>query len=363
MQLLQRRAPFVAASRTSAAARTRRAATTTAAALAHPAASAGSGMSEAGARRKGAILGAIVADAATMPLHWVYKPEVMADLLKSKGRESTPEFYDPPSCPFYQMPLGTLSPYGAEVAALLGYMDARGPARGVEGSSWAACLASYFTDTYPGYRNKSVKTLITNLEAGQAYPACGDPTDTQANMLCKLPPVVARFAGSPEQLAPAVEAAVRAQQAGDEAVEYGLAAAKILEKVVLGDTVKEAMDWAASAPEIPERVRGLVSAAAAAADGPEPFLKVATGFGVACSMPGALQGALAAARRAGADFEGGVRANLLAGGDNCSRGCYVGALLGAAAGGAPAGWVAKVAGGEGYEAAAQRVAEAGAAQQ
>lgn len=48
------------------------------------------------------MLGGIVADAATMPLHWIYKPEAMAELLKSKGKEATPEFFDPPSCPFYQ---------------------------------------------------------------------------------------------------------------------------------------------------------------------------------------------------------------------------------------------------------------------
>jgi hypothetical protein len=38
----------------------------------------------------------------------------------------------------------------------------------------------------PGYRNKSIKTLIANLEAGKSYPDVGDDADTQANMLCKV---------------------------------------------------------------------------------------------------------------------------------------------------------------------------------
>lgn len=31
-------------------------------------------------------------------------------LLADKGKQSAPEFYEPPSCPFYQMPSGSLSP-------------------------------------------------------------------------------------------------------------------------------------------------------------------------------------------------------------------------------------------------------------
>lgn len=71
-------------------------------------------------------------------------------------------------------------------------------------------------------------------------------------------------------------------------------------------------------------------------------------------MPGALQNALVAASRA-ASYEEGVRMNMLAGGDNCSRACYLGALLGAAYGGPPGAWVQKVTGHEGFAAAAERV--------
>jgi len=74
-------------------------------------------------------------------------------------------------------------------------------------------------------------------------------------------------------------------------------------------------------------------------------------------MPGALQVALVAAQRADGSYEKGVRMNMLAGGDNASRACYLGALLGAEAGGVPAGWVGKVTEHEGFEAAAARVAK------
>jgi hypothetical protein len=54
-------------------------------------------------RAKGAIAGALVADAATMGLHWIYDQAKIQSLLADKGRAASPEFFEPPSCPFYQV--------------------------------------------------------------------------------------------------------------------------------------------------------------------------------------------------------------------------------------------------------------------
>ena len=67
------------------------------------------------------------------------------------------------------------------------------------------------------------------------------------------------------------------------------------------------MDWARTAPEVPEPARGAVAKAAAAAASSTPFNEVVASFGSSCAMPGALQNALVAASRA-ADYESGVRA-------------------------------------------------------
>lgn len=45
---------------------------------------------------------------------------------------------------------------------------------------------SMFRDTYKGYKNHSIKTLLANLEEGKQYPETGDSQDTQANSLCKV---------------------------------------------------------------------------------------------------------------------------------------------------------------------------------
>jgi hypothetical protein len=54
-------------------------------------------------RAQGAILGSLVADAATMSLHWIYEMEKLKELVDKKGKAAAPEFYDPPSCSFYEV--------------------------------------------------------------------------------------------------------------------------------------------------------------------------------------------------------------------------------------------------------------------
>eukprot|EP00882_Tetradesmus_deserticola_P009155 GHRQ01009657.1.p1 GENE.GHRQ01009657.1~~GHRQ01009657.1.p1 ORF type:complete len:356 (+),score=159.95 GHRQ01009657.1:262-1329(+) len=306
-------------------------------------------------RAKGAVVGALVADAATMGLHWIYDQGKLQQLLDSKGRQASPEFFDPPSCPFYEMPNGSLSPYGGELHALLRYLSqpaqqpqvsSKAP---LDGASWAAALAGYFRDVYAGYRNKSVKSLLANIEEGRVYPATGDAEDTQANSLCKLPLIAAVYAGTPE-LPAAAEASIRAQQNNDASVNMGFAAAKILERVILGSSIDEALSWTQQQGSLPPEQAQLVSAALAAKG--EPIAAAAQKFGVSCNMPGAFQNALLVAATA-KSYSDGIRTNMLLGGDNCSRGIYVGALLGAAFGvdGVPQEWQQKVTGWSDMEAA------------
>jgi hypothetical protein len=61
----------------------------------------------------------------------------------------------------------------------------------------------------------------------------------------QAPIVVAAYAGT-ALLAQKMEEAVRCHQDDDAAVEFGVAAARILERVVLGDSVASALLWARS---------------------------------------------------------------------------------------------------------------------
>ena len=66
-------------------------------------------------RARAALIGAFVADAATMPLHWIYSPSQIKSIIHDKH----PEFWAKPSSPFYKYEVGELSPYGAEAFFLL----------------------------------------------------------------------------------------------------------------------------------------------------------------------------------------------------------------------------------------------------
>jgi len=64
-------------------------------------------------------------------------------------------------------------------------------------------------------------------------------------------------------------------------------------------------------------------------------------FGLSCVLPGVLMGSFYIARKH-PTFEDGVIANILAGGDNCSRGIVVASLLSTVGGSIPANWIEEV---------------------
>ena len=61
------------------------------------------------------VLGAFVADAAGMSLHWIYD---QGQILRLVGSGS-PFFFSPPSCPFYTYSLGSGTPYGQQTQVTL----------------------------------------------------------------------------------------------------------------------------------------------------------------------------------------------------------------------------------------------------
>merc|ERR1719487_832707 len=70
-------------------------------------------------RALGAILGSFVADAASMPLHWIYDTKKVAKLVG----DGKPEFFHTPSCPFYKYALGEDTPYGQQSRVYLAAMS------------------------------------------------------------------------------------------------------------------------------------------------------------------------------------------------------------------------------------------------
>lgn len=79
------------------------------------------------ARARAALLGSFVADAATMPLHWIYNNDEADTMMNEAGVAHAPEFFNPPANKYYQYALGALSPYGAPSHAWQQLEAAAGP--------------------------------------------------------------------------------------------------------------------------------------------------------------------------------------------------------------------------------------------
>ncbi len=184
--------------------------------------------------------------------------------------------------------------------------------------------------------------------------------DTQAHSLVRVPAIVARYAGT-APLRNAVSDAVRVHQADTAPGDYALAFAAILERVVLGASLGDALKWAAfdkSSNPLYDENKKEVQNALAELDGDSR--SVVLKYGISCALPGPFTGPLALVFSAGGDFTKAVRANIVAGGDSCSRAAVVGSLCGAVGGMAalPPTWRARVTDWAELEAAADKIVAA-----
>lgn len=323
------------------------------------------GECDATGRARAAVLASFVADAASMPLHWIYNTSQVASLVKANRGD--PAFYPHPSCPFYEYPFGEQSPYGQQSLLTLKVLSL---AVGNH-SAWTDALpqkleASYWdyygkqggsctTTKGACYRDASTKGFVAHVARGEHWPRCG-ANDDQANAIAHMVPVVARFAGA-DELLDHVAAVVRVTQNTDRAVAFALAAARILEHAILhgGDPIGSSDGAADADPAL--RAHGAVSAAVLAmrqpdrvhptvhdgtlADRLEALLSTASlnrsnfevvqAVGQSCDYPNNLLSGAHLIAQGAPTYVDAVRQRILAAGDSCSANMFNGAVFGALA--------------------------------
>lgn len=294
-------------------------------------------------RAVAAVVGGLVADAATMGLHWIYD----ADKLRALVADAAPEFHAPPSCPFYEYASGALSPYGDEVLPLLEFVAATGA---FEPSAYAD--ASYrAAKHYQGYLNGAFRELVKKGDAGERYPHLATE-DKDLHGAIKTPVLVAKCLGSGGDAATLVAtttAATQVHQIGQDATDAAVASALLLHAVVEGAPIASAVQALTTSDHLGASTRARVQDVLDAVERrtfPDATAAIDR-FGKACPLPGSLQGALYVLLTT-SGYTAAVRANLVAGGDNCSRAILVGACAAAsaiqdasAADPVPADWKAK----------------------
>ncbi|XP_067841631.1 selenoprotein J [Heptranchias perlo] len=301
-----------------------------------------------GQRAMGAVIGSLVADAAGQPLHWIYDIKHLDQILK--GRKGIPEFVDPSQCPYYHQPTGAQSSYGDQTLALLkALVEGKDPALvspGVNQKPWESRpgfdVELYRQQLYKtfgpntdydlkakpkgkdsvstgGYRHASIKAFLTAYEATKERT--GLSPDPQMDGVVKVAPLVALYAGDPK-LPQLVEQTVRVTQDDNLAVECSIAAATILERLVLLPPEDGFLEKMRDQPELRVISRQL----------PEVLKlrdtahrEVVQKFGSSCAIPGNLLNSLHCLVISPlTDFSTTVRQTMVAGGCNCSRLCFVG---------------------------------------
>lgn len=276
------------------------------------------------------VMGALVADAATLGLHWLYDPARIAAIETRKG-------------------LVFLQPDAADYAGTKGYFvhgsKVAGDSAGYGEVCWLMLVhlarhdgfrrIEYQTEyrnhfgpggTYTGYIDTPTRLtlrVLLPLEPA-AFPAQSGSDDDQMPALAVLPALVSAHKGSLQALLGVVESAIRITSHHHLAIDAAKCCAAALHAVLHGDPMEQAL--AAALPFAGDTLRPLLEEALAvpAADS----VAVAARYGMACHVAEGLPVVFHIARHA-ADYRTAIEANIRAGGDNCGRSIILGALVAA----------------------------------
>lgn len=274
-----------------------------------------------------ALNGALVADAATMGLHWMYEQEQLQKIALTGD-----VLFRQPDASVYE----GRKAYFAHAARVSGQFSQYGECVNLV----ARCLesgASYdpiehrnlFLDTfgpggqYVGYADRPTKALVARiLTEGDELAVVSGSDDDQLPALASVPALFAFQASNP-QLLQWLETAVRVTSDNEVAVAGARCVMECLQQLSTGASLPSALE--AAAGEGGKTLEPLLREALAMASY-EP-LACAEKFGMPCHLPQGLPVAWHLLAHAN-DFESAVRDNILCGGDNCGRSVAVGAIAG-----------------------------------
>lgn len=272
------------------------------------------------------LVGALVADAASLGLHWIYDPARIFAIAAARGGK--PAFVPVDAANYEGVPAyfahgrrhtGMLSQYGETLRLAVRNMIAH------EGRLDIAAYQSGFLDhfgsggTYCGYIDGPTAGTLDNIRNGHLTPSGVD--DDQLPAIARLP-AVSLTADGPD--ATVIRAAIEVTNVSQDAHGYGRIAADLLIRSNAGQSLPSALTDAADSAD--DRIRPLLRAALAS--GQRDAVAYGETTGRACSLRMGIP--LAFHILANSETYGqAIETNILAGGDSCGRGILIGAVMGA----------------------------------
>lgn len=302
-------------------------------------------------RRVSAFLGAIVADVATLPLHWVYDQDLLKETIS--GVEEL-EFWPENKNPYYTIPTGQPSSY-ADTALIclksltqtqgvlnMGHLYQMFKEHFGEGSEYAAGLGLREAAKLSGavgpikgpWIHKAMVLFLENYESDKVDPEC-----REFDIFSAVLPIICKYAGQPNLWCEAQKLVCHLTKNTAALEMLHTAVMLVNEAIVSEDDPISNMTKSAESlyPDVFQLINEVEEARTL------PFISTVATFGKACYFPGAFQGALLAIFRE-SSFVDAIRLNITAGGSSCGRANLIGAYFGAKEGisGIPYEWLRKV---------------------
>ncbi len=283
--------------------------------------------------RRNLVMGALVADAASLGLHWLYDQDRIVGLGGDTPEFCATEAGDYEGVPsYFAHPLkqpGDLTQYGEQLLVLLRVLaDTNGT---YDQKAYNTAFAGHFGygGTYVGYIDHAIRGTLNNL-AGTEMDAPQGTTDVQLPAISKLPALVA--AGL-ESHAPD---AVRSTNISEAADLYGAVATAMLVAARDGGSAQEIADAALATADPSIRPRLDLACTSPTRSTPDFTAELGLACDLEMGVPSVLHTLLTAR-----SYKHAIRANILAGGDSCGRAILLGALTGVLYG-VPEDWSARV---------------------
>jgi ADP-ribosylglycohydrolase len=286
--------------------------------------------------QQAAVLGAFVADALSLGVHWVYNTGVID---KKFGRVE--EYHDPLTSYHNGKHAGDFTHYGDQMLVLL---ETLGGGKGFDANQFAHSWRNFFT-TYEGYFDQATKSTLEGMAGGGDLTQSASSSDDLAGA-SRMAPLVAIYADDLDKLTQASRAQTAITHNDDRVIESAAFFAHTVFHVLNGQAPMEAVNGAVSAQFADSSIAPLITMGLESKD--RGTRDTIAEFGQMCSVEAGLPGAIHLIARYPDDFKMAMVENVMAGGDSSARGMLAGMILGAANGitAIPDEWTAGLSAGE-----------------
>merc|ERR1712029_197857 len=288
-------------------------------------------------------------------MHWVYDVSALQQFIKTDPDH--PEFWQQSKSPFYTLDTGDTSCYWDQAQAVMISLNK------TQTFNFYNICQEFVTQFGPGsvynmearqeYMQRRMQGMsltpvegkwlhggmikfLENLDQGLSV---GDGHVKETDGFCCSLPLVVKYAGD-SGLVDMITQVTSTQSTWPVAVSHAIAASKIVEAFILDqdNPIEHAVNEVSSDfPHIKKELENIQSNLSV-----DHTKAVGCIFGRPCYNPGSWMGAIHAVLSS-TSYEEAVRKTILAGGCNCSRSFFIGAMLGAKNGveGIPREWMEK----------------------